>query len=325
MKRRNLLQAIFAACAMGVLILDGKTALLSAREGLALCAQSVIPSLFPFIVLSILLNTALSGSSSRILQLVGSVFRIPHGCEAILIPAFLGGYPVGAQAIGQAVTEGRLSREDGHRMLAYCSNAGPSFLFGMVGPILGKPVRCWLCWGILIFSVWITTRLFPAPKGNAIPQNRQSVSITKALSSAIAVILTICGWVVLFRILIAFFSRWFLWMLPDWASVLIAGLLELSNGCWALNTIQSEHLRFVLCCGMLSFGGLCVAMQTASVIGQIPSDYYLAGKTVQCILSILFGFAFIKGVWFVFPAVIFLVLLGEKMIKSSSIPRPVGV
>lgn len=114
-------------------------------------------------------------------------------------------------------------------------------------------------------------------------------------------------------------------MLPDWASVLIAGLLELSNGCWALNTIQSEQLRFVLCCGMLSFGGLCVAMQTASVIGQIPLDYYLAGKALQCILSTLFGFAFIKGVWFVFPAVIFLVLLGEKMIKSSSIPHPVGV
>lgn len=325
MKQRKLLKGLLSSTGMLILILDGKTALQGAQEGLKLCAQSVIPSLFPFIVLSILLNAALSGGSNKLLVIFGKLFRMPAGSESLLIPAFLGGYPVGAQAVGQAAAERRLSQEDGRRMLAYCSNAGPSFLFGMVGPILGSQKLCWICWGILILTAWLTSRIFPKPVGNAQPLSPKTVSLPQALSAAVNVMLTICGWVILFRILAAFFSRWFLWLLPGWAKVTVVGLLELSNGCWMLNTLDSAFLRFLLSCGMLSFGGLCVAMQTASVIGEIPLDLYLAGKAFQCILSVLLALAYLNSLWFVFPAVIFLIPMTEKIRKSSSIPQPVGV
>ena len=50
--RRKWIRGIAAACAMLVMILDTRTAVISARDGVLLCLNTVIPSLFPFIVLS---------------------------------------------------------------------------------------------------------------------------------------------------------------------------------------------------------------------------------------------------------------------------------
>ena len=81
---------------MLALILDGRTAIDGARQGIELCLRTVIPSLFPFFVLSILLTSSLLGSSLAVLRPLGRLFGMPDGAESLLIPAFLGGYPVAA-------------------------------------------------------------------------------------------------------------------------------------------------------------------------------------------------------------------------------------
>jgi hypothetical protein len=76
------------------------------------------------------------GSSPVLLEPVRKLCRIPAGCSCLLIPAFLGGYPAGAQAVGQTLHQGGLSRKDAERMLLFCNNPGPSFLFGVLGNAL---------------------------------------------------------------------------------------------------------------------------------------------------------------------------------------------
>ena len=95
----------------------------------------------------------------------------------------------------------------------------------------------------------------------------------------------ICGWVLLFRVLIAFLDRWVLWLLPETAAVFLIGLLEISNGCSVLHGIDSVPLRFVLCSGMFAFGGICVWMQTSSVAAGLSLKEYLLGKALQAMLS----------------------------------------
>ena len=91
MERRKYLYGIGAAAGMLVLILDGKTALAGARSGIALCLMTVIPTLFPFIVLSVLLSGALLGASIPPLRPVGKILKMPAGTESLLLCAFLGG------------------------------------------------------------------------------------------------------------------------------------------------------------------------------------------------------------------------------------------
>lgn len=97
----------------------------------------------------------------------------------------------------------------------------------------------------------------------------------------------VCAWVVLFRVVIAFSQRWFLWLLPQTAQTVLIGLLELSNGCISLVAVPAESLRFILCAFFLGCGGLCVGMQTVSVVGKLGTGAYFPGKLLQSTYSLL--------------------------------------
>ena len=127
---------------MLVLILDGKTAMAGAFEGTMLCIRTLIPSLFPFFVLSAMLTSSLSGGS-------------------LLLAGVLGGYPVGAGNVARAYRNGQVSRSEAQRLVVLCNCAGPSFLFGVLGPVLGGAEACFLLWGVYLCSILALWLLFP--------------------------------------------------------------------------------------------------------------------------------------------------------------------
>lgn len=326
MKRKQLWSGVGASIGMLILILDGKTALEGAQAGIDLCLKTVIPSLFPFFVLSILLTSSFAGTSLPILRPLGRLFGIPKGAESILISGFLGGYPVGAQCIAAAYHSGQLRKQDAQRMLAFCNNAGPAFLFGMVSSMFPQKWMAWALWGIHIISAFFAALVIPGSHSNILQKSETAgVSLTEALHSAIQVMAAVCGWVVLFRVVIVFLKRWILWLLPADVQVAVTGLLELSNGCCALGSVTDVSLRFLICSGMLAFGGLCVTMQTLSVTTGLSLRYYFLGKILQTVFSLLLSACIIYSTWLLCIPVCLSVLLLRKMQKRSSIRATVGV
>lgn len=289
MKRKNqIVTGVTAGLAMILLILDPQTALSGAKEGIELCLYTVIPSLFPFLFLSAIVNRILSGKRVKILHPLQKLCGIPEGAESIFLLGFLGGYPVGAQAIGQAYQNGQLERASARRLLGFCSNAGPAFIFGMVSSLFTTWYPAWAIWIIQILSALITGVLLPGKTQDTCRMDEGSpLSMPQVLEQSIKAMANICGWVVLFRVLIAICSRWFLWLLPQQAQVLFTGILELSNGCVALRAIPSQGKRFVYSACMLSFGGLCVGMQTVSSVKDLGSGMYFPGKLLQGMISFL--------------------------------------
>lgn len=278
----------FAAIAMFVLIIDTKTALSGAEEGISLCIYTIIPSLFPFIVLSVMINGALIGTSNKALQPIGRLCGVPAGAESLLLLGFLGGYPVGAQSIYQSYRNGQLDKSNAKKMLGFCNNAGPAFIFGMVGSLFSSPSVPWIIWCIHVVSALLTgICLRSKTEDTCIMKSSVSISVTQALERGIRITATICGWVILFRIILAICNHWFLWILPIKMQHIFYGLLELSNGCYALQSTESPGMRFVFCSGYLAFGGLCVAMQTKSVTGELGTGAYFRGKILQCSISLL--------------------------------------
>ena len=215
-------------------------------------------------------------------------------------------------------------------MLGFCSNVGPSFLFGIIAPQFSGMSYAWLLWGIHVFSALAVALLLPRSNTETIsilpPKN---LSLADALKQAIAVMSRVCGWIVIFRVILAFLQRWILWMFPESWQVIITGILELSNGCCSLAAINDLRVRFLVSSGLLAFGGLCVTMQTVSVTNGLSLRYYFLGKLLQTTFSILLS-------WLVFPsapeiaaaALIFCALLVislRKLQNNSSIPMTVGV
>ena len=122
----------------------------------------------------------------------------------------------------------------------------------------------------------------------------------------------ICGWVVLFCVLLTFADQWLFHSMPEAASVLVRGILEISNGCCKLTQITDIRMRFLMFTVFLSFGGLCVAMQTASCLSAagIRLSVYLMAKVTQAAVSaaICTGFTAIFFRYFTGGAVIVLSL-----------------
>jgi hypothetical protein len=278
---------LIPTAAMGILILDAQTALAGAQAGLELCIRSVIPSLFPFLFLSVILTGAGGQVLSPVLRPLGRLCRIPEGAESILAVGLIGGYPVGAQCVAQACRDCRLDIKTARRMLGFCSNAGPSFIFGFLSGCFA-PLSLWLLWGIHILSAVITGILLPGGSTTQFTEGSPApVSPVSALERSVRTMALICGWVILFRVILAFFRRWFLWLLPTWADILVSGLLELANGCCQLPMLPQESLQFILASGLLAFGGVCVWLQTASVTKGLGTGSYLHGKVMQAVVSVL--------------------------------------
>lgn len=283
---------------MTALILDTQTALSGAAAGLELCLRTVIPSLFPFLILSVLVTGNLAGRRISVLHPIGRLCRIPVGAEGLLAVGLIGGYPVGAQCVAQACRTGMLRREEAKRMLGFCSNAGPAFLFGMLCGVFTESRSLWALWGIHILSAIMTGILLPGGSFRTVdPQNIRPQTLTQALETSLKTISVICGWVILFRVMLAFYQRWFLWFFPDVVSVMISGFLELTNGCCGLQLAGHEGVRFLMAAAMLAFGGLCVCLQTLSVTEDTGAGMYLTGKLLQTAISI--GLAYpIQGILF---------------------------
>ncbi len=279
---------IWAALGMLFLILDSATALDGAREGIEMCIRTVIPSLFPFFVLSNLVTGSLAGRKLAFLAPLERLMRIPRGSGPLFLSGLLGGYPVGAQGIELALQRGQLSPAAAERMIVFCNNAGPAFLFGMAASLFPRLWMAWALWGVQILSAVLTGMLLPGGTSEAMETKaKQPATLPGAVQASLRAMATVCAWVVLFRILLAFLERWFLWILPVPAAVGISGILELANGCCELASLEGTGQRFTLCAGFLAFGGICVMLQIRSVAQETGLRLYFPGKGLQTAISIL--------------------------------------
>lgn len=298
--KKQLISVVLCTAAMAMLILDAKTALTGAKEGVTLCLYTVIPSLFPFLFISGMLSSILVGLNVPFLRPLGKLCGIPSGGEPLLLLGLTGGYPVGAQNITHAYNNGQIKADDARRLLGFCNNAGPAFIFGLLSSLFKSAIVPWALWLIHITSAIIVGILLPGKSNEkcSLPQ-KETPTIAKALTNSIKIMGEICGWIILFRIFLSMLHRWLLWALPQNISIVLYGLSELTNGCLALYDNQRYALKFILVSVFLNFGGLCIAMQTVSVTKTLGSGYYFPGKTLQSIIS-LFLSAIIQ--WFLFPA-----------------------
>lgn len=135
MKIRDRLPLLAVLCCFSALLLLPEVSAQAVRDAMLLCAQTLIPSLFPFFVLSSLLIAC--GASKLLSALLSPLMRPLFGLSgagaAALALGLCGGYPVGARTAAELVENGALSRDEGERLLAFCNNAGPGFLLGVCG------------------------------------------------------------------------------------------------------------------------------------------------------------------------------------------------
>lgn len=289
---------IFACCAaMGMLILDSGCAARSAASAVELCLSTLIPSLFPMLVLSGWLASRISGLR---LPWLARLLRVPDGSEGLFLLGLLGGYPAGCAAIVQNVRSGSLSSGDGERMLGFCSNCAPAFLFGVLGAVLGDLRQVFAIAVIQLLCAALAAAHWPgAPEQQAAAPARP-VTLPQAVRQSVAALGSICAWVVLSGVVTGFCQKWLFPLLPDVVSPVLTGLLELTSGCVTLPRVHGAELRFLLACVLVNFGGICVLLQLQALAAPagISLRACAAQKLCQSALALGLGFLWLRaGAW----------------------------
>ncbi len=182
--------------------------------------------------------------------------RIPQGSEGIFLLGLVGGFPVGAQCIAQTPME----RSDARRMLGFCNNCGPAFVFGVIGSFFSDPMLPVILLLIQAFSALTIAVFWSGTPGSAVPAHIPKTTLPDGIHRAAAAVTSICAWVILGNVALSFVRRWFFPFMPQWAALALTGVVELTNGCMQLSCIPWEGLRFVAAEGFMCFGGGCVLL-----------------------------------------------------------------
>ena len=258
------------------------------RSGLAICGNVVIPSLFPFMVLSgfVTLSMVSDWIAKPFQGITRRLFHLPGSLSSVILMSFIGGYPVAAKALGPLLDEGRVTPQQASRMLCFCVNAGPPFIVTIVGTqLLGSPQAGWILLGsqvasaVLIGAVLARRHPVPAPAEGRHTPVPLANAFVQSVANGVSGMVTICAFVLLFSSitallsakvlpdLVQFLSRSFAAPQLDSAffTALVYGLLEVVNGCNAAVETRPE-MAFLLCAFFLSFGGLSIFCQVSACI-----------------------------------------------------------
>lgn len=286
-KFSGLLTCILLFC----IILDTHTGVYGIQTGLEICLKTVIPSLFPFIILSGIFCSRISGHSIKLITPLTKICKIPRGAESIFLLSFLCGYPIGAKLIWQSFQEKHLSERNTLHMLGFCNNAGPAFIFGIVSFLFERPIIPWVIWCIQILSAILVGIILPGdPHETCQLSKSHPLSFTVVMQNGIKTMSMISAWVIFFKMILQYLDKWIFPFIPSTIAVIISGITELSNGCLLLQSIPNESVRFVLSSMFLAMGGICVTMQTVSITDHNGTHAYIKAKILQCIIALMLSF-----------------------------------
>ena len=300
-KFRTALPALALAAAFAALLRFPQEVSAAVTEGLRLSVSVLIPSLFPFFICVNLTSAlGLTGVLARVFApVMRRMFHVSGaGCTAVLCGA-AGGYPSGAQCVAALYREGQLSRAEAEYLLLFCNNAGPAFLFGAVGTVLGIGMTgCLLLWGIHLLSalvIGLVNRPKEAPNAALPPVQRANASgaVVEAVRSAGQAVLQITMFVAAFSVLARLLTMAAAHILPDGVCTVLTGMLELSGGIAALANLPiALRWKLALASFFLGFGGLCVWMQTQAVLAPagLSGCGMLLAKLAQGLLAVLITF-----------------------------------
>jgi spore maturation protein SpmB len=132
--------AELAACFFGVFMLalmirNSELAIKYVKDALSVCATTLIPALFPFMVVSDIFVK--SGCADTLGAMLSAPMRAIFGVRgAGAVPVVLGaicGFPIGARCAVSLFDAGKISKDECERLIAVSSSPSSAFLIGAVG------------------------------------------------------------------------------------------------------------------------------------------------------------------------------------------------
>ena len=299
-RRRRVIPSVLAVASFLLVLCSTDAAIEYMKKGLSLCASSVIPSLFPFMVISEIIVS--SGVGVRISRLFAKPMRYLFGVsEAGAAAYILGavcGFPIGAKTAVSMYDKGIMTKPEVERLMTFCNNPGSAFVISAIGiSLLGnKKIGILLYMCVILSSVivgmlgkyfWRDRKKSFLQTPMLIPCQFNVKTLTSAVSSSALSMLTVCAYVTFFSALVGCLGSLLLrFSLPDEVLACIFGFFELSSGVGTAAELGNP-LRATLLCALFSgWSGLSVHFQIMTVCSShnISCKPYIIAKAAQSVI-----------------------------------------
>ena len=266
--------------------------------------NTLVPSMLPMFILSdILINyNFISFIPDKITNIISKIFNISKEAVLVLFISLIAGFPSNGTAIKTSYDLKLISKEEACHLLLFAHFANPLFILQTIGIFYLKNNS----FGIIIlishvlsaFLIGIILRNKNHPtKDNYISKNNKSQSFTTIFSSSIKksinTLLMVSGTVTSFLIISTLICHIF--DLNVYLETFVKSTLEMTMGLSSLsNLLICDIYKVVLSTAIISFGGLSIHLQVASVIDDIPYTNYLKGRLLHLVISSLTSFLIFK-------------------------------
>ena len=304
---KYILLALILAAFSAALIIRPERYIQQCFEGIALWAQCVLPSLFPFMVVcAILTNTGIAARASAPLSRAAGVLRLPPAAAACFVMSISSGYPAGSRTVSEFYSAGYVNAEGCKKLACLCSTSGPLFVIGTVGVKMFSSASA----GFALFfahagAVLLCSLIFSLagrPCGGGVPLARlRGDVLQESFYGAVSAALT-AGAFIAFFYTAALMAQDFRLLYPvekliclfadeAVAKAVCAGLVEMTGGI-ALLAKSGSALAVPFAGFLITFGGACVLLQQLSYLTKagIKPSVFIIHKFVQgavCFLLLL--------------------------------------
>ena len=281
-------------CLFFLMLLFPSETLRGASNGLLLWFQILIPTLLPYLVITnILIQTH---SMIYIVKFIGpfvqKLFKTTSNGSFAVLSGFLCGYPIGAKVTADLVKTEQISVEEGNYLLSICNQTSPAFITSyvflqnfqdsslLIPSLLILYASTFLC--SFRYRRKIKHTIQPMIPSSFSKSNFSFFIFDDCIMNAFETLTKVGGYIILCSILFELGQR-----LP---LTNFLPLLEITNGVSHILMHSNNFIyEYVYVMGLISFGGLCSVLQTASVIlnSQLSIRSYIIKKLITALVTSL--------------------------------------
>ena len=294
------------------------------RKGLEICAGTMIPSLFPFLVISsFAVSSGIIGFSGRKTEkFFRKIFGLSPVAGMVVFFSLWSGFPVGCTMASGLLSQNKISSDEAKRIMLSSVNAGPAFVICAVGTMMLSSPKA----GIIIYAsltsasliITFLSRFILPDSGEKNKTVSESASFSEALVTSVynasKSMFSICGWILFFSCFLAIASVNFS---NEKLSAFLNVIAEVSRGC----TVSAITGNPVILSAVIGWGGLCVHCQVLPFVKKsgLRLRYFFCGRILHSMLSSLICAGLIK----IFPCHISVFSSGTTaIIKTFAVSAP---
>jgi len=267
-------------------------------EGLKLCANTIIGSVFPFLILTdVVVSFARFDSIAIARRIFEKLFKINGYAVTAYAVGIICGFPLGVKVSMDLYRSGFLSKDECERLIGFSNNTGPAFVIGGVGFGLRGSVKegVVLYFSMILASI-IAGFIIGLGKHSTQTNNEEACNtdydFTTSVKSAASNTLNICAFVVFFSVISGILS---LIIKNESVYMLLVSALEVSNASKVLaKSTYPQNISLALTSFAISHSGISVHAQARCFVSgaNVSMNRYYITKLLQGMLASLITLVF---------------------------------